>query len=248
VLRPSVAAATRIRPTRLAPAAVRDRLPLLRQHAAQRLQRGDDAVAEHHRVACVEHRLQLVGRQRRRRCGRTTVIQPQQRLEAGVAHRRDGHTHQEAVVEGQQRVVVRRFVAGADGADQRRAQAARAVVELAFVEQRQQRVEDRRVGLEHLVEEGDARGGQVAVDQALVAVVLERLQRQRPEQFFRRGEARQQPLEVARAVERAVQSAVRAPGRCRLPARPANLHIVWGNRAAWESLGLAPTRCWTTAC
>jgi hypothetical protein len=71
-------------------------------------------------------------------------------------------------------------------ADQRRAQAAGAVVELAFVQQRQQRIEDGRVGLEHLVEEGDARGGQVAVDQALVAVVFQRLQRQRAEQLLGR--------------------------------------------------------------
>ena len=108
-------------------------------------------------------------------------------------------------MEGHQRLFGRHLVAGADHADQRRAHARAAVVELALVEQREQRVEDRRVGLEHLVEEGDAGGGQVAVDQALVAVVLQRLQRQRAEQLLGRGEAREQPLEVARAAEGAVQ-------------------------------------------
>ena len=110
-------------------------------------------------------------------------------------------------MEGEQRFVARTLVAGADDADQRRAQAGAAVVEFALVEQGQQRIEDRRVGLEHLVEKGDAGGGQVAVDQALVAVVLKGFERQRTEQLLGGRKARQQAFEIARAVEDPVQPA-----------------------------------------
>jgi hypothetical protein len=80
-----------------------------------------------------------------------------------------------------------------------------AVVELALVEQRQQGVEDGRVGLEHLVQESHLRRGQEAVGETFVAVVLQRPERQRAEQLLRHGKARQQPLEIARAGKHAVQ-------------------------------------------
>jgi hypothetical protein len=49
--------------------------------------------------------------------------------------------------------------------------------------------------------------GRKPVDQAFVAVVLQRLQRQRAEQFLGCRKARQQALEVARAFKAAVQAA-----------------------------------------
>ena len=190
----------------LAPAAVRNRQALRGSEDAQSRQGLQRRVAERHRPGGGGQAAPLRFGDRLGAARRGGVIELQQRGEAGVADEPDGHAQQEAVVEGQQRLVGRRLVAGADGAHQRRADAARPVVELAFVEQRQQRVEDRRVGLEHLVQKGDAGRRQVAVDEPFVAVVLQRLQRQRAEQLLGRREARQQPLEIARAVEGTVQA------------------------------------------
>ena len=211
----------------LAPAAVRWRTTLqAAEPGAQRAQRGQSVVAKGHGIAGGEDGGAFVRRQWGRRRGGRSAGQRQQGSEGRVADACHRHTDQEAVVERYQRFVARHLVAGADDADQRHRQAHAAVVELAFVEQRQQRVQDRRVGLEHLVEEGDARGGQVAVGQALVAVVLERLQRQRPEQFFGRRKARQQALEVARVDEGPVQ----APRQFALGAarRPDQQHVLAG--------------------
>jgi hypothetical protein len=157
-------------------------------------------------VAAVATAARAAVQRHRARRGRRAV-QRQQGVERGVADRRHRHPHEEAVEEGLQRLVGRQLVAGRHHADERRALAAAAVVELALVQQRQQRVEDRRVGLEHLVEEGDAGGRQEAFGQAFVAVGFQRLQRQGAEQFLGRGETRQQALEVRRAVEGPVQPA-----------------------------------------
>ena len=103
-------------------------------------------------------------------------------------------------------LVVGHLVGGAHHADQWHRHPAAAVVELALVEQRQQGVEDGRIGLEHFVEESHLRRGQEAVGETFVSVVLQRPERERAEQFLGHGKARQQPLEIARAGKHAVQA------------------------------------------
>jgi hypothetical protein len=130
----------------------------------------------------------------------------EQGAEAAGADRRHRQAYQEAVEEGLGDFVLRHLVGGADGADQRAGLAPGAVVELAFVEQGQQGIEDRAVGLEYFVDECNRGIGQEALGVSLVAVVFEGLDRQRAEQFLGHREARQQPLEVAPRAEHRVQA------------------------------------------
>ena len=215
----------------LPPAPVGHDDPLARAKRPQCLQVRNDVGRQRHRVPLDQPRTQFFARDRRRRLSmrlRGSCTQGQQWRKRGIADRRDRHTHQEAVVKRHQRFVLRHFIGGAYHADQRCAGACRAVVELALVQQRQQRIQDRRVGLEHLVQKRDAGGGQVAVGEPLVAVVFERFQRQRAEQFFGRRKARQQPFEVPRPVERTVQPPRQfALGRA---GRPDQQHMLAGQR------------------
>ena len=73
-----------------------------------------------------------------------------------------------------------------------------AVLELALVDDVEERVQDRRVRLEDLVEEDDLGGRQHVLEAARVATLAERRDVDRTEQLVRLGEARQQILEVAR--------------------------------------------------
>jgi hypothetical protein len=93
----------------------------------------------------------------------------------------------------------------AAGRQDRAALAPGPVVEFALVEEREQRVEDRAVGLEHFVDEGDGRLRQEAGRHALVAVLLQGGNRQRAEQLLGDREAGQQALEIASPVKRQVQ-------------------------------------------
>jgi len=76
-----------------------------------------------------------------------------------------------------------------------------AVVEEPLVEQREQRVEDGRVGLEDLVDEEQLGLRSVAGGGAPVLVALERGERERPEELLWRREARQRALEVGEAAQ-----------------------------------------------
>ena len=161
-------------------------------------------------------------RKRHRRCPLTQFRQPhgikprhglgqvgrqlQQVDKLLVGNRLHRHAQRKTVVEGLQRLVVGHLVGGTDHADQRHRHPAAAVVELALVEQRQQRVENGRIGLEHLVEKRHLRRGQKAFGQTLVTIILQRAQRKRPEQLLRHRKARQEPLEIARAGKHPVQT------------------------------------------
>ena len=91
--------------------------------------------------------------------------------------------------------------------------AARRVAPL--VEQGEQRVEDRRVGLEDLVEEDDLRRREHALGAALVASLAERCDVDGAEELVRLGEAREQVLEVVRVQEAREHSNQRALGGSR---------------------------------
>lgn len=110
--------------------------------------------------------------------------------------------NQESVVQGEQFFLLRQFVAGPDYRHQGRLDAVRAVVKLPFVQEHEQRVENRAVGLENLVEEGDGSGGQVAVGLSLVLVFFKRLDRERAEEFFGHRGAGEQAFKVGLARER----------------------------------------------
>ncbi len=73
-----------------------------------------------------------------------------------------------------------------------------AVRELALVQDGEQRVQDRRVRLEDLVEEDDLGLGQHGLGPARVAALAEGADVDRAEELVRLGEAREQVLEVAR--------------------------------------------------
>ena len=119
-----------------------------------------------------------------------------------VAH---GEPEQEPVVQGRELVVLGELVAGPEQGDERHLVDALAVVEPALVDDGQDRVEDRGVGLEHLVQEGDVGLRELVGGHPPVVVLLQPLQAHRAEQLFGRGEAGQQPLEVPGAFDAAAQ-------------------------------------------
>ena len=106
--------------------------------------------------------------------------------------------HQEAIEDRPQRVVVRDLVGGAVQRRQRHLDAGAAGEEPPLVQDAEQRVQDRRVRLEDLVEEDDVGVGQHRLDAADVGALAEGLDVDRAEDLVRLGEARQQVLEVAR--------------------------------------------------
>jgi hypothetical protein len=105
---------------------------------------------------------------------------------------------EEAVEDRGQRLVGRHLVRGTEAREERTLEhhAARRVA--ALVEEREQRVEDGGVRLEDLVEEDDLRARQHALDPSLVTTLAEGRDVDRPEEFVRLGEARQEVLEVVR--------------------------------------------------
>ncbi len=193
----------------LAPAPVGDGDALLQRPGAQVGDQLDDGGRQRHGGRSLAQRIELgvIEAAGIRHRDRDVIRQRQQFREASGTDRLHVAAQQEAVMEGRNRLVLGHLVAGGEHGHQRRAQAPAAVVKLAFVQQRQQRVQDRTVGLEHLVDERDRGLGQEAGGLALVAVLFERDDRQRPEQFLGHREARQQTLEVARIAQRMPQPA-----------------------------------------
>ena len=101
----------------------------------------------------------------------------------------------------QQLVVLGQLVGGREQREQRDVDHLAPVVEAALVDQREDRVQDRRARLEYLVEKGDVRLRQLVRRQPPVVVLLERLQADRSEQLLGRREPGEQPLEVVRPGE-----------------------------------------------
>ncbi len=111
----------------------------------------------------------------------------------------DHEAQHEAVEQRRQLFFVGEFVGRAEHRDERDGDTLAPVVKDTFVDERQQRVEDRGVGLEDLVEKRDMRLGELVVSHAAVIVLLETLQAHRAEDLLGRAELRQQPLEVVGA-------------------------------------------------
>ncbi len=103
---------------------------------------------------------------------------------------------QEAVEEGRQGVVGGDLVAGGEHRDQGDPNGVGAVGEAARVEQGEQAVEDRPVGLEDLVEERDLGLGQHALDPPPILAGPKGLDVDRPEDLVGLGEAGQQVVVV----------------------------------------------------
>jgi hypothetical protein len=78
------------------------------------------------------------------------------------------------------------------------------VLELAFVEDREHRVQDCAVGLEGLVDEGDAGSGHVTVVDATEDILLQALEGHGAEDLLRHAELGQQALEVLDVIGEAV--------------------------------------------
>ena len=95
---------------------------------------------------------------------------------------------QEAVVQRVELLGLGQLVGRGDEREQRHLQARVAVVKEPLVEQRQQRIEDGRIRLEDLVDEGDLGGREVAVRLADVLVVLEAAHGERAEELLGDGE------------------------------------------------------------
>jgi hypothetical protein len=197
-------------PHGLHPAAVGHVQTVTRQFGAQFGQHADHAWRQRDVVRSLRDGAEIFVAQRQcgvRRQPFVGTARTEQRAETGGADRHHRHAHQKAVEEGFTHFVLRHLVGGADHADQRAQLTARTVVEFAFVQQREQRVEDGAVGLEHLVDEGDRRIGQEAVGMTLVAVFFQRADGQRAEQLFGHRKAGEQTLEVAGIAEGAAQAA-----------------------------------------
>ena len=106
--------------------------------------------------------------------------------------------HQEPVEDRAQGVVVGHLVGRAVERAQRHLDARAAGEELPLVQDAEQRVQDRGVRLEDLVEEHDLRLGQHRLDAPDVAALAEGLDVDRAEDLVGLGEARQQIFEVTR--------------------------------------------------
>ena len=118
-----------------------------------------------------------------------------------LLHVTEDEAQQEPIVERGELVFFGQLVGGPEQREQRDRLDDPAVVEAPLVHQREDGVQDRRVGLEDFVEERDVRLGQLCGRHPAIFVGFQRLQAHRPEDLFRRGELGQQPLEVARAVD-----------------------------------------------
>ncbi len=132
----------------------------------------------------------------RRGCPGAGPACPQQIPESLGADGLDRQTQQEAVEESFPDLVLGHRIGRADDADQGAALTPRPVVELPLVQERQQRIEDGAVGLEHLVDERDGGVRQEARGMPLVPILLQGLDRQRTEELLGHREAGQQAFEV----------------------------------------------------
>ena len=145
-------------------------------------------------------------------------------------------------------LALRQLVAGPVERQQRHGHALAVVVQAALLHERQQAVEDGRVGLADLVEEGDLGLGQPAGGQAPILVRLEALDGDRPEQLVGDAEARQQVDEggqaaAAAAIRRAsvaIRSLLAAPGG---PSR----RQCWRASSATRMARTAPARSMNSA-
>ena len=80
----------------------------------------------------------------------------------------------------------RQLVAGAEQSEQRYLDDFLAVVKKPLVDQRQDRIQDRRVGFEDFIEEGDMGFGKFAAGDAPIVVLFESLETDRAENLLRR--------------------------------------------------------------
>ncbi len=93
----------------------------------------------------------------------------------------DHETDQEAVIERGQFFFLGQFVAGAEQSEQRHLDDFLAVVKKPLVDQRQDRIQDRRVGFEDFIEKGDMGFGKFAAGDAPVVVLFQSLETYRAE-------------------------------------------------------------------
>ncbi len=167
---------------RVLPAPIRYDDLLARQLAPDLRDRLEDRAG--HRD-CRRRRAQLVQLRKLQRRARALGTAGHHADEAVLLGDVVGHeTEHEAIVKCGQLVLVGKLVRRAEHRDERHGDALAAVVENSFVDNRQQRVEDRRVGLEDFVEERDVRLGQFVRGDAPVIVFFESLQADRAENFF----------------------------------------------------------------
>jgi hypothetical protein len=122
------------------------------------------------------------------------------------------HAQQEAVEDGGEVGVGRNLVGRADRSDQRdlHADAARDIA--AFVEQGEERVEDRAVGLEDLVEEDDLALGHHPGGLAAVGALAEGGDVDRAEELVGLGESGEEVFEILRVAEAGERPRERALG------------------------------------
>src|SRR5262249_4239256 len=111
----------------------------------------------------------------------------------------DDEAEQKAVVERQQLVILRQLVARAEQREERHSNDFFPVVKEPLVDEREYRVENRRVRFEDLVEKRDVRLGKLPRSDAPVIVLLESAEAHGAENLLRRREAREQPLKITRA-------------------------------------------------
>mmetsp|Transcript_9521 Transcript_9521/g.22922 ORF Transcript_9521/g.22922 Transcript_9521/m.22922 type:complete len:496 (-) Transcript_9521:302-1789(-) len=119
--------------------------------------------------------------------------------EATGAHLLHLSADEEAVVQGIELLALGELVGGRDHADEGHLAPRAPVVEEPLVEDREKGVQDGRVGLEDLVDEGDVGAREVPADLADVLVLLEGAHRQRPKELLGDGEPREEALEVGAA-------------------------------------------------
>ena len=146
---------------------------------------------------------------------------------------------EEAVEDRVQRLVPGHLVRGGEDADERALDHLAPARELALVEQREQRIQDGAVRLEHLVEKDDLRLRQHARRVALVRAVAERGDVDRAEDLVGLREAREQVLEVAGLHQLGQGADERALGRARGPEQDAVLAGDDGDHQEADDLVLA---------
>ena len=117
----------------------------------------------------------------------------------------DHEAQQKTVIERGQLFFFGQFVAGAEKGQERHFDDLFAIVKQPLVDQRQYRIQDRRVGFEDLVQKGNMRFRQFTVGDPAVVVLLQGLETHRAEDLLGRGEAGEQPLKVIRPLDAPAQ-------------------------------------------
>jgi hypothetical protein len=111
----------------------------------------------------------------------------------------DHEAHEETIVERAEAAFgIGRFVRGTDHRDERHPRTVAPTVEDTFVDEAKEAIEDGRIGLEDLVEEGHFGLRQIAIGHPPVVLLFETFERNRSKQFVGVGEPGQQVLEGAR--------------------------------------------------